>query len=119
MKEALFGSIILTLCGFGCGGLFYGIGIWAQKRKMPIHFWAGIDMDSRQISDIFSYNQANARMWKCYSIPYWLSGLAGIGVLWSESYSVLCLALLVFAGTVGLWWLIRTYKQIWDRYAIL
>lgn len=118
MKDALFGSMILTLCGVGCGGLFYGIGIWAQKPKTPMHFWAGTDIDPSQISDIISYNQANARMWKCYSIPYWLSGLAGIGVLWSEGCSVLCLGLLVLAGTVGIWWLIQTYRRIWDCYSI-
>ena len=28
----IFGVIIMALCGFGCGALFFGMGVWAAKR---------------------------------------------------------------------------------------
>jgi len=58
-------DIIVLLCVL----LFAGIGIWALKRKTPMHFWAGTTVNPETITDIKKYNQANAIMWFCYCIP--------------------------------------------------
>lgn len=115
--EAVFGMIVMTFCCFGSGALFCGIGKHAARKSTPMGFWAnGPEIKPEDISDITAYNLENGRMWKFYSIPYWLSGIAGIGLLWSDDFAYVCLFFLVLAGTVGLWWLIFSYKKIWNRY---
>ena len=64
--EMILGAIVLILCGFGCGSLFFWIGSWAEKRKDPMSFWTGTVVDSKTITDIHAYNKANSRMWKQY-----------------------------------------------------
>lgn len=76
--EALFGIIMMVLCGFGCGALFFWLGVWAAGRKDPMHFWSGSVVAAESISDVQAYNQANARMWKIYSVPYWVTGIIGL-----------------------------------------
>ena len=64
----IFGVIVMALCGFGCGALFFGIGVWAGKAKKPVHFWAGSRIDPRTITNVAAYNRENARMWKKFSV---------------------------------------------------
>ncbi len=116
--ENILGAIVVMFCGFGCGGLFYWIGVWSSKRRDPMGFWTGITVDTKRISDIIAYNQANARMWKQYSIPYWISGAAGILIFWDVRILVLSVILIGLACTVGLWWLIHTYRKIEKQYKI-
>lgn len=110
--ERLAGTVVKLICCWGCGGLFFGLGLWALGRKKPMHFWAGSTIDPERVSDIPAYNRENGRLWILYSIPYWLSGvlyLVGMEDSWG---SIGCLALLVFAGTAGLYWLVKRYKRI-------
>lgn len=114
--EQIFGVIIMTLCSFGSGALFYGIGIWAQKRKDPMHFWSGTEVEPGTISDIPAYNRENARMWKLYSVPFWLAGLASIGSIFEERVGMLSLVFLVLGSTAGIGWLVMNYNKICKRY---
>jgi len=116
--DAIFGAIMMILCGFGCGALFSWLGSWAVNRKDPMHFWTGTTVDPETISDVPAYNRANARMWKQYSIPYWISGAAGILIFWDVRILVLSVILIGLACTVGLWWLINTYRKIEKQYKI-
>lgn len=116
--ESIFAMIILSFSGFGCGGVFWWIGHWSELRSDPMHFWSGSKVDPEAISDIPAYNRENARMWKLYSIPYWISGLAAIGTGWSDVFAVISLISITFACTYGIWWLIRSYRNIWNRYSI-
>ena len=109
--EAIFGMIIMSMCSFGCAAAFFGIGAYAAKRKDPMHFWTGSAVDPKSISDIPAYNRANGKLWKWYSVPYWLSGILALFGL-----SVISAILLFLAATVGCCLLVAGYNQILKRY---
>lgn len=117
-REAIAGMVVILVCSWGCGALFYGIGIWAAKKKTPMHFWAGTGLDPKCITDIAAYNRENSRMWKNYSIPYWIAGVFGILGVWHVWFSALCGAVILIAGTAGIAWLIISYKRIEKKYLI-
>ena len=117
--EAILGSIVLILCGFGCGGLFSWIGTWAETRKDPMPFWTGSVVDPKTILDIPAYNKANARMWRRYAAPYWLTGWCGFAGFLNYRLAALVGCLLVgLASTVGIIWLIWAYKGIEKQYKV-
>ena len=114
--ETIFGIIVMAVCTFGSGILFYGIGIWSCQQKNPMTFWSGSTVDANSISDIPAYNYANGRMWKRYSVPYFLSGFLCLMTPFNRSFLSVSLIPLIFAGTVGIWWLIHTYHKIEMEY---
>lgn len=116
--EQLFGMIIMCVVSFGCGALFYGIGLWAQKRKDPMHFYAGTTVDPKRITDIPAYNEENASMWKRYSLPYFTTGVLEIASAYDAHFSIAAIVLLITAGTIGIFWLLWQYKLICSRYMI-
>ena len=116
--EQIVGTIIMCIVSFGCGALFHGIGIWAQKREDPMHFYSGTTIDPKRITDIPAYNEENARMWKLYSLPYFATGVLEIAGLFEERFSIAAVISLVSAGTLGIVWLIWKYKKICDIYMI-
>lgn len=81
-----------------------------------MHFYAGTEVDPRTVRDIPAYNRENARMWKLYSIPYWLAGFFGIFGLFQNWIAVLCGVCILIACTVGIWWLLREYRRIARKY---
>ena len=118
-SEAILGSVVLILCGFGCGGLFSWIGSWANGRKDPMPFWSGSVVDPKTITDIPAYNQAIAHMWKQYAMPYWLTGWCGFaGFLNYKITALVGILLLGLASTVGILWLIWAYKRIEKQYKV-
>ena len=116
--EAILGAIVLILCGFGCGSLFFWVGSWAQKRKDPMHFYSGTTVDPKTISDVPAYNHDNARLWKQYSIPFWLCALCAFGSIWVEVLMKISIALLVVGCTLGSGWLVWKYSKIHAAYKI-
>ena len=114
--DTIFGMIIITLCSLLCASIFYGIGVWAAKRKDPMHFYSGTSVDPRSISDIPAYNRANARMWKTFSIPFWLCAVCSILCIWDIRFSTFSIVFLVAGCTVGIGWLIRRYHRILKDY---
>ena len=104
------GAIIWYVTIFGCAALFYGIGIYAKKLEKPMWFWSGSTVDPATISDIPAYNRENARMWKLYSIWYWVAGAAWI---WSKTAALVAL----FLGcSVGIVILVGTFQRIEKKY---
>ena len=79
-------------------------------------FWTGSVVDPKTISDIPAYNQANARMWKQYSIPYWISGILGLLGAFDKRFSYLGTLPIGLACTVGIVWLIIRYQKIKKQY---
>ena len=117
--ESIFGMIILCLSCFGCGLLFLGLGKHAASKPTPMGFWSGSpEIKPEDVTDVAAYNFENGRMWKQYSIPYFLSGVFGILSGWNQNWSIGSVIFLALACTVGLWWLIRTYQKIWAKYAM-
>ena len=114
--ENILGAIIMISCGFGCGGLFYWMGKWASTRKDPMHFWTGSTVDPKSITDIPAYNYANARMWKMYSVPYWISAIFGVLTFCDIRFLLLSEISIGLACTGGICWLIHSYKKIEKRY---
>lgn len=114
--EQTIGMIIMLVCSWGCGAIFYFISHFADKSPKPIHFWAGTEIDPRRISDVAAYNHANAVMWKLYSIPYWLAGFLSCLCFISEAFTIAGASMLFLACFPGLFFLIRKYKQIEKTY---
>ena len=114
----IFGVIVMALCGFGCGALFFGMGVYAGKLKKPMHFWSGSVVDPKTISNVPAYNRANGKMWKQFSVPFWMCGVLAIGSLWADWCS-LAYTILIFAGSViGGIWLVLRYQKICKQYAV-
>ena len=117
--ESILGAIVLIFCGFGCGALFSWIGSWAESRKDPMHFWTGSVVDPKTITNIPAYNKANARMWRRYAAPYWLTGICGvISFLDARIFILVGCWLIGLASTVGIIWLIWAYKRIEKQYKV-
>ena len=116
--EEIFGLIIMLGCCFCCGAIFYGIGLWAERSKKPFGFWTFKEVRPESITNIPAYNRDNARMWKLYAVPYFLAGIFEFISIWETSASWLSIALLIFACTAGIWWVIRRYRAILGKYSV-
>ena len=114
--EQIFGLIIMIWFVGGCGLIFAGIGFRASRAKKPVGFWTGKEVKVESVTDIPAYNAENARMWYWYSAPYFLSVLLSILGIQAEWANKAAIGLITLACTVGLWWLIRTYRKIEKRY---
>ena len=117
--EDIFGVIIMTLVSLLCAGTFYGIGVWAQKRKTPMPFYSGTEIDTKTVSDIPAYNKANSKMWKQYSIPYWFCGLCSLGGIFDSRAVLIAAVMMSAACTIGIGWLLWCYRRIAREYIIL
>ena len=104
------GKIIWWIVSFGCAILFYSIGVYATKLEKPMWFWSGVEVKDSEITDVEQYNKANGRMWKLYSLWYVASGVAEI---WNE---ILALVLLLAGCSIGLVFLVWSYRRIYNRY---
>ncbi len=114
------GPIIMIICCWGSALLFLTIGTCAARSEKPMHFWSGTTVDPATISDIPAYNHANGRMWALYSVPYWICGVfGGLEIVFHSAwFPIACLIVMVLACTVGMWWLVRTYKSIEKKYKV-
>ena len=110
--ERIFGIIIMIICNLMCGGVFVGMGIWAKKRKDPMHFYSGTSVDPKKVTDIPAYNRANARMWFAYSMPFWLSCVVSFFHLGAAAM------IMGVACVPGFLWLIFRYQKICKTYMI-
>ena len=107
MKEKIVFSSIVFLCGL----LFVFIGVYADRRREPMWFWAGTEVESEKITDVQRYNHENAIMWKKYSLWFISSAIA-------EIFSpILALILLILSCTAGIWILLFTYNRILNKYS--
>ena len=114
----ILGVIVMALCGFGCGALFFGIGVWAAGSKKPMHFWSGSTVDPRSISNLPAYNRANARMWKQFSVPFWMCGVLAIASIWAQ-WCAAAYTILIFAGSIGGGiWLVLRYQKISRQFTV-
>ena len=110
MMGDLIGQIIWYVCVLGTAALFWGIGVYAQKKKTPMAFWSGSEVKESEITNVIQYNNESGRMWKLYSMWYWLSAVLTI---WNI---MAALVVMVMGGTVGIGLLIWNYKKIEKKY---
>lgn len=106
------GKIIMCTVAFGCAALLFAIGVYAQKRKKPMWFWSGSEVDASQITDVKQYNKENGHMWQLYSLWYFAAGFAG---LWNP---IAALLFLVLGCTAGIALLIGSYNKICKKYGL-
>jgi hypothetical protein len=104
------GMIIWSITVFGCAILFFGMGVYAEKREKPMWFWSGSTVDESKVSDVRAYNKENANMWKIYSLWYWASGIAYFFKEW------IGVAILVLGCTLGIGLLVTRYTKIEKKY---
>lgn len=116
--ERLFGIILMTFINLMCAGIFYGIGVWAQKREDPMHFYSGTTVDPKTISDIPAYNRENEKLWKTYSVPFWICALCAFASIWVDVLMTVSIIVLVLGCTVGIGWLVWKYQRILKAYKI-
>lgn len=116
--EQIFGIIIICFISLICGAVFYGLGVYAKLSKQPMHFYSGTVVDPKTISDIPAYNRANEKMWKTFSIPFWLSFLFGILNIFDGRFSALSWIFIFLSCTVGIGWLVWQYNRICKTYMI-
>ena len=114
--RTVFGMIVMGICCFGCGALFLGLGIHMQRSEKAAGFWAGKEVKAEWIRDLYAYNQENGRMWKLYSIPYFLSGVLGCLYWLHEGFMIGAVIILVLAAFPGIWLMIRQYRKIEKKY---
>lgn len=108
--------IVGGICGFGGGVVFYGIGAWGTRQSKPISFWSGQTIDPRSVTDVPAYNRASGKMWKLFSIPCWVFGLLALMLPLGNWTAIAGVVTLGLWGTVGIWWLIKSYKRIEKQY---
>ena len=106
----MLGDIIWYVSMFGCAVLIAGIGVYAKKLDKPMWFWSGSNVDPASITDVKAYNLENSRMWKWYSVWFWV---AGITWYWSETIALIAV---VLGSTVGIGLLIASYLKIEKKY---
>lgn len=111
-----FGAILLTVCCLAAGAIFFGIGVYAGRKKGPMNFWAGEQVAPETVTDIPAYNRENAFMWKWYSLSYFLTGLCALLSIWSGDWNYVCLGVLVLGCCGGMIAVIFRYRNIRRKY---
>ena len=118
-KSSLVGTIIMAICCFGCGILFYCIGFHANKAEKPVNFWSGVSVPAEKVSDVFGYNHACAVMWKAYAIPYFIAGvIACLDMRNDLSIKISSILLFAAACIPGIPVLIWQYQRIEKKYIL-
>ena len=112
----MIGLIIMVICCWGCGAIFYGLGMYAERSPKPVSFWSGTEIDPKWVWDIPAYNHACSVMWKWYSAPWFLSGMLAIFGGWGDAFSIASLVVMLIAAFPGIWILIRHYGKIEREY---
>jgi hypothetical protein len=114
--EEIFGFIMMFGCCFGCGAMIFGIGLWAERSKKPFGFWTFREVKRESISDIPAYNRESGKLWKLYSVPFFLAGALYSAGIRFPALQMAAIILLVIACTVGIALLIWQYKRIERKY---
>lgn len=96
----------------GCGVLFFLIGVYARRKKTPMHFYAGTTVPSEEIADIPAYNRANGWLWQGYSLVFFLSA-----ALWAAS-RIASLVCLILGSVAGIMILVICYHKIEKKYRV-
>lgn len=104
------GSVIFAIICWVCFLIFFGIAIYAFKRKTPMHFWSGTTIKEEEIKDINSYNRENGIMWLIYSSSFLIAGILALFKI-----EIATILLIVFS-TVGLGILIYAHQRIYNKY---
>lgn len=107
MENLVFLIIMIPLAAF-----FTGLGIFAWKRKKPMWFWSGSEVNPWQIRDIPAYNRSNGRMWIIYSLGFWAAAALSL-------FHVPAAGILVTIWCLGgIPVLVLAYNKIYKKYKV-
>lgn len=113
MDGQLFTKVFVSAIGFLCCVLFWIIGFLEGRKEKPANLFSGVRLSPEQVENIRAYNHAVGRLWKCWAIPFGLSGLLALpggGFL----YGALILEFL--SGTAGAALVLRRMFAIQKKY---
>ena len=96
-----------------CAVVFIGMGMYAVKKKTPMHFFSGTTIKSEEISDVNAYNKANGIMWIVYGSTFILAAI--FAVFFGGMGGAIVVGL---SSTVGLIALLLTYQRIYIKYRV-
>ena len=116
--EEIFGMIIMLMVCLGCGLACLGLGIAAERSRRPFGFWTGREVKPESLSDVGAYNRANGRMWKKYSLWYFAAALLQLLNIRDRIFGSAALICVFAACTLGLLWLVLTYRRILKRWEV-
>ena len=116
--EDIFGLIIMLSVSGSCGVFFWFLGRNALNSRKPVGFWTGKGIKAESISDIAAYNRENARLWKIYSLSYFVICILSVAGFWISWMNMLAVILLILVCTAGVGWLIWKYTRIYRKYCI-
>ena len=88
--------------------ILLGIALFAWFQKTPMWFFAGIPGPA--VSDVRGFNRANAVIWACFSLPFFVA--AGVGVVYRLAAAVIILG----ACLVGIPLLVFAYHGFCGKY---
>ena len=111
-RNKMAGTVIFITTAWGCAALFFGMGIFAERREKPMWFWSGDSGKDINVTDVKAHNRAHGIMWKRYSIWFWLSGAV---YFFSAMAAVV---IMILSCTVGIFGLFRDYNKIEKKYII-
>ena len=116
----IFELLIGIACTFGIGLCIYFFGVYAGKKTdKPMGFWAnGEPLDPKKVTDIASYNQEYGKLFRQFAVLPMISGVFTVMSVFHDAFAYVYLFVLLFWGTFGMWWLIRSYKKIEKRYIL-
>lgn len=87
------GLSIMLVCLLLCSAVFFGIGIYAIRKKTPMWFYSGSEEEiaKEKFHDIKEYNRKNGIMWIgmgiiIWIIPFLMSALQWKGGLFAAVY---------------------------------
>lgn len=104
-------TIPLAVILFICAIVFICIGIYALKKKTPMHFWSGTIVKTEEISDIKAYNKANGIMRIIYGLIFIISAI--ISLIFDSNIGGIISAI---SATLGLFILVIVYRRIYNKY---
>ena len=113
-----FENLLFVFCCLGCGIGCWVYGSWVQRQEKPVGFWSGVPFASERITEIAAYNRDYCILFKKFAILPTVAGITMLFAGFSVWMAYVSLAILMFWGTFGIWWLIHTYKKMERKYIL-
>ena len=106
----MIGRIIGCMSCVLCGLPFLYIGTYEKNNKEPISFWTGDTSLSSKLKDIQSYNLKMAKLYKNYSIAYFISAITFI-------FSPIIGMIILCISILGIFVIYKYYKKYLNLYS--
>ena len=99
--------IIFAACIIGLAAGLFSYGKWIMRQETAVGFWSNVPFDASRIRDAAAYNREYGKLFQKFSIA---PAIAGVAML--ISLDIPAFVILMLWATVGVAWLIRSYKAL-------